>query len=140
VRFCAINDIVDGAVNVPQNCLHLLLGIIHKPLSFQNGLRLIAGSSCYVMMQSHLFETLFSWQPAKELKRRVPPRTISRENPLRMFFGEIIDDDVFVERVPATGISSVNESDCHLSLTAMVGLMMSLKQVSNWFHSSNKDC
>lgn len=126
MRFCAINDVIYGAINVPQNSLHLLLCIIHKNLGFKDGLRLIAGSSCYVMMQSHLFETLFPWQPAEELKRRVPPRPISGENPLWMFLGEIIDDDVFAERVPVTGMSSVYKLKVPPSLTVVFDLMMNL--------------
>lgn len=78
------------------------------------------------MVQSHFFETLLPWQAPEELKRRVPPRSISGENPLWMFLGEIVDYDVFVERIPAAGISSVYNPKILPSLTVVFDSTMNL--------------
>lgn len=78
------------------------------------------------MVQSHFFKTLLPWQPPEELKRRVPPRSISGENPLWMLLREIIDDDIFVERIPAASISSVYNPKILPSLTVVFDLTMNL--------------
>lgn len=133
----SINDIPHCLVEIFQNDLHLVDSLAIHVFSLLDCRAWITRGSGLIVPQSELFKALFSLGTSKQLLRRISPRSIAGENPIRPSFAsdQVGPDIVYGHAVAAVMLATIETFKEVVILDGLL-FLLTLSEPSSIFQTS----